>query len=336
MRRLSLVVASVLATALVAAGTPGIAQAAGVGQILIGNNHLNPGVVDVSIDSEEPVASIHIDFVNRENGQVGGSVDAFDHTGEAPFPTRQLYTTSSPVVMAPGDYDAEVAVTDVDGEVTRHSDFFRYFVVAEVHALEVTPPTIDYDHRDITVTGKVLGRQPGTGELRPIPGATVQAWVHMSSDDPIVTGPDGAFEAHFTMAGTINTMEFSYGEGAPYTRAAPYVNGSVTVTKQPTRATIRPDKRRVRAGETITLTGKVERRSATGWVPAPTNSDLYILADCDDTGCLGTHYPVLAPDGTFRVEATAQRTGYFLLHNTGLADFFEGSTAQTPVVTVRP
>jgi hypothetical protein len=71
MRRLSIAAAGLLAVTLLAAGTPAFAQAAEIRGVVVSNNRLdNPGVVDVSVDTDEPVAAIHADFVNQETGEI--------------------------------------------------------------------------------------------------------------------------------------------------------------------------------------------------------------------------------------------------------------------------
>jgi len=76
--------------------------------------------------------------------------------------------------MDPGRYDVEVAITAADGAVTSHfAGSITYDVVATIDNLSVDRPVIDWDNRDVTVTGVLRGRWPGTGEVRPIGGAEV-------------------------------------------------------------------------------------------------------------------------------------------------------------------
>ncbi|WP_433362320.1 hypothetical protein ACQPZX_30120 [Actinoplanes sp. CA-142083] len=334
MRKWAPPVAVMLGIALVVGTTPATAQAAGLGQIIISNDwDTNAGVVHVSVESTEPVASIHADFVDEATGATGGAADNF--VLEYETSTSVSYVTSSPVVMDPGAYQAQVTVTADDGTVAAASERLIYYVNATVEDLTADRPAIDWDHRDVTVSGVLRGRWPGTGEVRPLAGALVNYWVYMNAGDPVVTDANGAFSRTFTMAGTLNTMDFFYDSGSPYTRGTGITSYTVTVTPQQTRVRVRADKRHAKVGDPITLTGKVERLGAHGWAPAPPQTGLWIET-CDDTGCAyGYNNVEIAADGTFRSETTAQRTGYFQVSVTGYLDFFAGSTGRTAVVKVR-
>jgi hypothetical protein len=338
MRKWSIVAAGLLGVALVAVGAPVIAQAAEIRQILVNNNYdeTNPGIIEISIDTDEPVAAIHADFIDHETAQIDGAADNFVLTEQTG--TWLRYVTSSPVVMDPGGYDVQVAITDADGVVTRHvGDSIRYDVVATVRDVTVDRPVIDWDNRDVTVTGVLQGRWPGTGEVRPIGGAVVGFWVHMAGDDPIVTAADGTFRRTFAMSGALNTIELWYDSGSAHTRRGGSAHYTVTVAPQETRVSMRADRRRAVVGDPITVSGKVERRSANGWVPVSALADLWIDHGCDDTGCaFGFNDVEISADGTFRAQTVARRTGYFKVTVIGTLQFFSSSTAQTRVVTVRP
>ena len=335
MRQWRIAAAALLATALFVGGTPALAQAATIGQILVSNNDANPGIIRVSIATADPVASVHADFVDPETAAVVATADDFVLAEQN---SREVqYVTSAPVVMAPGTYDINVAVAATDGETARFSDTLFYQITATVDELTVDRPAIDLDHRDVTVSGVLRGRWPGSGEVRPLGGALVEHWVYRSGDGPIVTNADGTFTHTFTMAGSINTMTFQYGGGFPHTRGGGTTEYTVTVVPQQTRVQVRADKRRAEAGDPITLTGRVERRSENGWVAVPERTDLWVYNGCDDTGCAFDYNGVqAAADGTFSTTTAAQRTGYFRVAVAGYEDFLAGSSAQTPVVRVTP
>lgn len=98
------------------------------------------------------------------------------------------------------------------------------------------------------------------------------------------------------------------------------------------------DKRRAAFGDTITVTGKAERRSADSWVPIPVQSELWIGNGCDEIGCLFifNNDIELAADGTFLARTAARRTGYFKATVTGIVEFFSATSAQTGVVKAKP
>jgi hypothetical protein len=172
--------------------------------------------------------------------------------------------------------------------------------------------------------------------VRPIAGATVEYWVHLGGVEPIVTAADGTFSRTFTMSGAINVIELRYGGGSPHTMDGGSVDRYVTVDPQEVRVSMRTDKRHAAVGDPITLTGKIERRGAAGWVPAPPHFDIWIDGGCDDTGCdVGFNDVQVAADGTFSVQTPAQRTGYYKVAVSGTLQYFAGSTGRTKVVTVR-
>jgi len=239
--------AVLLGLSLAVGGTPAVAQAAELGQLIISNDwDTNAGIVHVTVASAEPVAAIHADFVDEATGETGGSADNFvleQQTGAS-----VQYVTATPVVMNPGAYQAEVTVTAADGTVGRASDRLIYYVNATVEDLTADRPAIDWDHRDVTVSGVLRGRWPGTGEVRPLGGASVGYWVYLNAGDPVVTGADGTFSRTFTMAGTLNTMDFFYDSGSPDTRGTGVSSYTVTVVPQQTRVRVRADKRHATAG----------------------------------------------------------------------------------------
>ncbi|GIE91530.1 hypothetical protein [Actinoplanes regularis] len=337
MRQWRTAAATLLATALFVGGLPAIAQAAEFGAIIISTGDPNPGVIHVSVDTADPIASVHADFVDPETSAVVATADDFV-LEEEQIAGRARYVTSAPVVMEPGRYDANVTITAADGTIGRAGDtLYGYQIVATVDDLSADRSTIDLDHREVTVSGVLRGRWPGTGEVRPLGGALVGHWVHQNAGDPIVTASDGTFTRTFTMSGLLNTMEFFYDSGFPQTRGGGNTEYAVTVVPQQTRVRVQADKRRVKAGDPVTLTGKVERLGVNGWTAVPEQTGLWVESGCDDTGCpFGYNDVQLAADGTFRTTTPAQRTGFFRVRVTGYADFLTGSSGQTPVVRVTP
>lgn len=327
-------VAGLAGMALVVGGAPAAAQAADLGQIVISNDFdTNPGIVHVSIATGDPVAAIHADFVDTGTGETGGSAD--DFVVERQTATEVSYVTAGPVVMAPGYYEAQVTVTAADGTIGHATESLFYDVVATVDDLSADRTTIDWDHRDVTISGVLRGRWPGSGEVRPLGGALVAYWGLMNGGDPLVTDENGAFHHTFTLPGAGNGIDFWYDSGSPHTRSGGIVTYTPTVVAQPTRVRVRADTRVATAGDPITLTGKVERRAAHGWAPVPPQTGLWV-ENCDDTGCAGGYSNVeIAADGTFSTTTTATRTGYFQVGVTGYLDFFAYSTGRTAVVRVR-
>ena len=336
MRRWRRAVTALLTAVLVVAGTPAMARAADLGLIVISNNDVNPGVIRVSVDTADPVASVHADFIDPDTAAIVATAE--DFVVEEQSASLLQYVTSKPVVMEPGIYEIDVTVTAADGTTARAGEtLYNYEVVATVDDLTVDRPAIDFDHRQVTVSGVLRGRWPGSGDVRPLGGALVSHWVYQNASDPIVTKPDGTFEHTFTMAGSLNTMEFSYGGGLPHTRGGGTAEYTITVVPQQTRVRVHADKRRAVQGDPVTLTGRVERRGENGWTAVPEQTSLWVDNGCDDTGCaFGYNDVQLAADGTFRTTTTAQRTGFFRVWVTGYADFLTGSNGQTRVVRVTP
>jgi hypothetical protein len=336
MRQWRTAAAALLVIALFVGGTPAVAQAADLGQIVVGSGDPNPGIIHVSIDTADPVASVHAVFVDPDTAAVVATAD--DFVLEEQSASRVRFVTSAPVVMEPGVYQVEVTVTAADGTIARATDtLWGYHIIANVEDLTGDRSTIDLDHRDVTVSGVLRGRWPGSGEVRPLGGALVEHWVFQAGGEPIITNPDGTFTRTFTMAGTINTMQFNYGGGLPDTRSGGITDYTVTVVPQETRVRVQADKRRAKVGDPVTLSGKVERLSENGWTAVPAQTSLWFENGCDDTGCVFSANGIqLAADGTFRFTTTAQRTGFFRVWEAGYADFLAGSSGQTPVVRVTP
>ncbi|MEU3461328.1 hypothetical protein ABZ721_15445 [Streptomyces sp. NPDC006733] len=235
-----------------------------------------------------------------------------------------------------GSYRIDVEVTDADGaHVLRQSaGILSYFVVPQVGPLSVDRSSIDRDHRDVEVKGTLYGRWP-TREVKPLAARKVDIEVDYWPQATVSTDAHGRFrtsvrldnaaqiQAVFRMDGGTPTV--LYGSSEPV---------QIGVEQTPTRFTATVDRTDVNSGQSVKLSVAVEQKTAGGWVPlAGKSGGVLFGADeyqTDEVGGFTT-----AEDGTFTMEYTPWRAGYFQLAlNTNGDPFLQASTGTSTVVRV--
>ncbi len=340
MNKWTAAVGSLLGLVLWAASAPASAQAAEVRDISVWNDSFQKGILRVSVTADDPVRRIHATFEDDVTRKIAGGTD--DFVLEQQHGNELTYVTRSPVILDPADYYVHVDVTDADGRhhAGESSYAFRYRVIVAAEDVRTDRTSIDFDNREITVSGVLKGTWPGTGEVRPLGGLPVAIWgQYADSDKYITTDEDGSFRRALSLHGSLRHIEVSYPgsvDGPPYT-VGELKSLTIGITPQPTRVTAKVDRRSAEHGDPVTITGIAERQGAAGWVPAAINYTSVMVSLCDDEGCDRSFGPIdLEADGTFKLETKAWHDGYYhvqLLDNGG---YFEASSARTETIAVQP
>ncbi|MGW1001076.1 hypothetical protein [Streptomyces sp. NPDC002520] len=235
-----------------------------------------------------------------------------------------------------GSYRIDVEVTDADGgHVLRQSaGDFAYYVVAKFGALTVDRTAIDREHRDVRVQGTLYGRWP-TRQVKPLAGRQVEIDVDYWTQTTVTTDDEGHFtasvrldaaapiQAVFRMDGGTPTV--LYGESEPV---------QIGVDQIPTRFTSTVSSTDIDFGQPVTLSVKVEQKTADGWVPLAGRSGGVLFGPDDaQTGLVGGF--TTADDGTFTMDYTPWQGGYFQLAlDTSDDPFLQAGTGTSEVVHV--
>lgn len=235
-----------------------------------------------------------------------------------------------------GSYRVDVEVTDADGgHVVRQSaGDFAYYVVARFGALTVDRTAIDREHRDVRVEGTLYGRWP-TRQVKPLAARQVEIDVDHWTQTTVTTDAHGHFtasvrldaaapvQAVFRMDG--GTPTALYGESEPV---------QIGVEQIPTRFTATVSSTDVDFGQPVTLSVKVEQRTAGGWAPLAGRSGGVLFGPSDvGTDVVGRF--TTTDDGTFTMDYTPWQGGYFQLAlDTSDDPFLQPGTGTSDVVHV--
>ena len=240
----------------------------------------NAGVLLIGVTAPDEVASLHVD-VKSPTDEVIASTDEFwlssgDHQDG-------IWATSEPFQLdALGYYSVDVTVTDRSGVTTHREDAgtLSYVVISQYDALTVKPATATYDRRTVTVSGVLRGVWPGSGETRRVSGARVHISAYIDSADA-TTKADGSFSAELPISesGVLLSVNTT-GVNLPFHTPVYADIGSVTIKPRATRVTATVSAKKIKWGETVTVTGQASWKTAAGWEPVP-NGRVSIMT-CDN------------------------------------------------------
>ncbi|MER7676958.1 hypothetical protein [Streptomyces sp. NPDC096934] len=235
-----------------------------------------------------------------------------------------------------GSYRIDVEVTDAAGghALRQSAGDLAYYVAARFGALAVDRTAIDREHRDVRVEGTLYGRWP-TRQVRTLAGRQVEINVDYWTQTTVTTDAQGHFtasvrldaaapiQAVFGMDGGTPTV--LYGESEPV---------QIGVDQIPTRFTSTVSSTDVDFGGQVTLSVKVEQKTADGWVPLAGRSGGVLFGpDNDQSDQVGRF--TTADDGTFSMEYTPWQGGYFRLAlDTRDDPFLQAGTGSSEVVHV--
>ncbi|WP_406861700.1 hypothetical protein ABZO31_14945 [Streptomyces sp. HUAS MG47] len=136
--------------------------------------------------------------------------------------------------------------------------------------------TTDWDHRQVVLSGKATTFDPSTGTRGPARAGTkvkvtlaLQDGPSSSAQATAVTGDGGAFSVPFTPNARVGSATATVVEPAADTDPDATHQVRKTVGAEETRYRINAalDKFRVRQGQSVNVTGRVERLTNDGWQP---------------------------------------------------------------------
>ena len=333
-RAVRLVAVLVSACAIVLALVPpALAEPAWVGIGFARTDELQHGSFAVPVWTDDPAASIS--SVTATILDAGSPVTTVDLTQVKPgywAPAKPFELTEDGGVLPHlGHYPIDVVADDSAGHTMSRSgagvlDFtLRPQFAMPLEGLYLVPSRAEltFDHHDLTVHGRLEGVQPGSGDLVPLPSASVtvvRSYGYYVPDRPadttwtLTTDADG----DFTTPDSVQVDSALY--AATYSAAEATVHGTATAENEfaPTQTaaviTAATDQRTVRPGHRVTIYGTVHRGSAkgAGFAGAPV-----VLAVTGDMA------------GS-RTTVTADGAGHFRGTVTALASSSAGWSATTP------
>jgi hypothetical protein len=286
---------------------PAAAQAAAGPEIQYAYSEFegNTGVLLVGIRSDEGVSKVQADVKNDAGEVIASSSSFWRYRGE-PEDTNTVWATQEPFILPQmGYYPVDVRVTDTNGVTTteKNAGTLSYVIVTSIDSVTVKPATATYEKRTVTVTGVLKGRLPGTMEIRRVPGAHIEL---LNTDwQNTTTGSDGKFTAEvpITETGRRIFINFSYDPALPYYISSSYDTPDVEIKPRATRITATVTAKRVKAGESLTVSGAASWRTPDGWAPVSTGRVNVSACNAQDT-CNSFDVVPVAADGTYTVTVT--------------------------------
>ncbi|MEG3636408.1 hypothetical protein [Micromonospora palythoicola] len=305
MRSVRLIMAALAALTVFA--VPAAAQAAAGPQIQYATSEFegNTGVLLVGIRSADGVSAVHAD-VKDNTGEIIASTNSFwRYRGESEDET-QVWATQEPFILPQmGYYPVDVEVTDTNGVTTRvtNAGSLAYVVVTYIDSVTVKPATATYDRRSVTVTGVLKGRQPGSMEIRRVANAPIS----LLRDDwqEVTTGADGTFTATVPIVDSDRRIfiNYPYDPAQPYHLSSSYDTPIITIKPRATRVTATVSAKKLKAGESVTVSGTATWNTPDGWAPVAIGRVNLLSCDAQDSCTYLDGVPVAA-DGTYSLTAT--------------------------------
>ncbi|MGW2826288.1 hypothetical protein ACWC24_35675 [Streptomyces sp. NPDC001443] len=289
---------AVVATAL--STVPALADDAGPVGIGVARTADNRGTFTVTAWTDAPGAAVtSVSARVRTGDTVVAEVPALIRTGSTwalPADAALKLVEDGGTMPHLGAYSIDVSATDDQGHTTTRDaagtlDFTLRPALIDTAGdskLEFTRlPT--YDHRSVGVTDRLVGIEPGSGDLVPIEGRTVEVTRTYAGGTP---RPDDTFTAVTDAEGRFTTEDLDMANWADFTArfaaADDQVHGdartfgrpSISSTKASVTATA--DRTRVLPGQTATVTGTVSTGSgadAAGLAGVPVRIGLRIYGN---------------------------------------------------------
>lgn len=227
---------------------------------------LTPGAttqIEVAAASGSDITKVRAVLRTLGGGPETVPVDDFELVGGTA--TDGVWRTSRPVTVAQGRWTVDVELTNA--AMTRNLpgraviDNGLETALADV---EVTPATVDVDHPNVSFSARLLARN-ADGTQTPVEGARLYVDQPNGQSVTAVTGADGRAQgtAVFTHSGDVVVSYYGDFLHRPVRSAA------VQVSRQQLKTRISlVVKGRLIVGDTVTISGKLERQDRAGvWAP---------------------------------------------------------------------
>jgi hypothetical protein len=301
MRRLigAVVVLAMAALTLVAAGP---ASFAGDGMVVRGVRATTPGLttqIEITVMSGTDIAKLVASLRLVGETAVFATVDDFELIQGAG--NDGVWRSRTAVRLPEGRVAVDVQGTTVSGfqRTTTDAGIIDNGRDVNFSAFQVNPTTIDTEHEDVSFSGQVV-THPAGGVEQGVPGLKV------SFNSP-ETNPLGSTttdeQGHFSFTTRLTNSQHVYAVSRADAMYRSATTGQVMVdhVNLPTRLTIKAPVTRGIVGDSMVLTGRLERQSSSGEWAALAGFPVAVTAH-DGTGSAAR--VVTGPDGAFSVPVT--------------------------------
>ncbi|MGW7423404.1 hypothetical protein ACWGJB_25780 [Streptomyces sp. NPDC054813] len=257
-----------------------------------------------------------------------------------PTGTANTWQTDGPIHLdAYGTWSAyaDAPLIHYPGLSTELYGLVDYTLQPVVRTARTDRAASDTDHRTVTVSGTVLGRDPYTGQLQPYAGLATVKWLSETELDPRTTDAPLAADGTFSQAITVAGGAWISVTANPGTDPAAHVAGTVACTLAPDLARIdgavsigaRTSASPVRSGATVTLSGKATWTEQVSPYTVHPLAGRTIQVSYADGGSVPavTTTAVTGADGSYSVKVTVTRPGSFSLGTSAEAPYLSNAWA---------
>ncbi|MGY5114410.1 hypothetical protein ACWC2H_00800 [Streptomyces sp. 900105755] len=257
-----------------------------------------------------------------------------------PTGTANTWQTDGPIHLdAYGTWGAYVDAPLINhpGLSTELYGVVDYTVQPVVQSARTDRAASDADHRTVTVSGAVLGRDPYTGQLQPYAGLATVRWQSETESEPHTADAPLAADGTFSQPVTVAGGAWITVTANPGTDPSAQVTGTAACTLAPALARIdgavslnaKTSASPVRSGATVTLSGRAtwtEQASPYTVHPLAGRTIQVTYHDGGSTPAVTTSV-VTGADGSYSVQVTVSRPGSFSLASAAEAPYFTNAWA---------
>ncbi|MFE1881061.1 hypothetical protein [Streptomyces diastatochromogenes] len=269
------------------------------------------GLVALSAQSDSPITSITAHLYAPDSAAGDPEVaEVSDFTLNSGTAQSGVWQTGTPLRLADlGTYRVVVDVTDADGDTssTQGANGYEYWLQAHLTDFQVTPQNPDYEHQNVSVSGRYTIEDPRTGGTTPADGQVRVSTANTGDSTMVPVDSDGRFSYSYTQTyeygGSVSPWLYPAGN-EPFAQDA--TNVDVDPVQSETRVTLDAAELDVKGGQAATVSGTAEVYVGGAWKPlAGANVDEVWQSDI---GSAGAH-PVTDAAGRFSGQLTMSSTG---------------------------
>jgi hypothetical protein len=291
----------------------------------------NNGKFQVSLSSTSPITSISATLRSYATGQAAAPVTKFElvsGTDQA----GQWEPTARVKLPALGSYHIDLSVADQAGDTLTATDagIFYYMVQTLFRGVTVDRHSVDIDHQQVRIAGTFLGREPGTGAVSPLAGYPLYILNNYWQDTDLTSAADGTFSAVETVTeqGPLQ-VSYPYDNGHLFYSSSGSAEFPIKLVSSPTRIVEHLSATRIPYGGTISASGTLQWKAASGWQPLAGKT-----VGADGCGIQGS--TTTDADGDFSFPAGPSLQGLDCTLTTGWQsdDPFKKDAAAAPKATI--
>ncbi|MFI9808198.1 hypothetical protein ACIHEJ_28165 [Streptomyces sp. NPDC052301] len=269
------------------------------------------GLVSVYAGSDSAITSITAHLYAPDSAADAPEVaEVSDFTRVSGTDTQGVWRTSTPLrLSALGTYRVVVDLKDADGDTAslQGANGYDYWLQAHLSDFQVTPQNPDFEHQNVSVSGRYTVEDPRTGTTGPAGGQVMLSTSNWNDSPKVPLDADGRFSYsyHQTDAYGPQVSPWLYPDTTDPV-APDSTSVDVVPVQSDTRVTLDASELQVKDGQPAAVSGKAEYYLDGQWKPLPgvTVTELY----ASDTGAAAAR-PVTDADGRFTGQLTLPHSG---------------------------